>query len=985
MRSTRTKGVSRRQERAVERIQRQEGQMTRVRAAVIAILGLAIGLAAAPGAAASFGVEPASFTTTALERDGTVDTRAGSHPYEYTVGFVMNSNGKEIEGNLRDVEANLPKGLVGNPLAVARCSRAQFDTGFETACPGTTQVGVLNALVDGIAIHAPVFNLVPPPGVLARIGVQVIGLSAIQDVSVATGAGYGVIVDANNIPSPGIGSISETIWGVPYDPGHDPERRCLIEGQEKTGCSLGQEVVPRPFLTLPSSCTGPLSTTLKVDSTETPGVFPANALTETALSRDNGGNPVGLAGCERLSFEPTFTATPVIAGGAQSTETPSGLNVELRIPQPESPEGLNEANVREGVVKLPPGMTVSPSAANGLGACSLAQIGLDSAEPAACPDSSKLGTVEVEAPSVEHPLKGSVFLAQQGDLPGAGSNPFSSLLAIYLVAEGEGVVAKIPGKIELDEATGQITARFGGVRDSVTGEESLPELPFSDLKMTFFGGARASLVTPSACGTYTTSALLTPYGNDPGVGPLSPPVSSSSSFTINQGCTHGFSPSFAAGTINNQAGAFSPFVLSFSRHDGEQRLLTLATTLPPGLLAKLAGVERCSDADANAGTCPEGSRLGTVTASAGPGPEPVIVTGKVFLTGPYNGGPFGEVVVVPAIAGPFNLGTVVVRGSIRVDPVTAQATVVSDPFPTILKGVPLDEKSVKVTLDRPGFTFNPTSCTPQAVTATIGSTSGASAAVSSPFQAVNCATLPFKPSFSATTAGNGNFHGASLDVKIAQKPGEAAIRKVDTQLPLALPSRLVTLQKACTEAQFNTNPAGCPAGANIGTATAITPVLNVPLTGPAYLVSHGSAAFPDLDIILQGEGVKIVLVGNTDIKKGITYSRFETVPDAPISSFELKLPGGPGAVLAATKNLCAPAKSVTVTKHVTRRVHGHVRHLTVKVKKSIPDPLLMPTTITGQNGAVTQQNVKIGVTGCAKPKPKAKANKHHKPAHHKKK
>jgi hypothetical protein len=261
--------------------------------------------------------------------------------------------------------------------------------------------------------------------------------------------------------------------------------------------------------------------------------------------------------------------------------------------------------------------------------------------------------------------------------------------------------------------------------------------------------------------------------------------------------------------------------------------------------------------------------------------------------------------------------------------------------------------------------LNPTSCDPMELGATIGGTGGASVPVASRFQAGGCAGLPFKPSFSASTAADGGVHGASLDVRIAQRPGEAAIHKVDTQLPLALPSRLVTLQKACTEAQFATNPAQCPPASDVGVATATTPVLNVPLTGPVYLVSHGGAAFPDLDIILQGEGVTIDLVGNTDIKKGITFSRFETVPDAPISSFDLTLPGGPGAVLAAIKNLCAPTRTVTVSRRLTRRVHGHPRRVTVKVNRSVPESLLMPTTITAQNGAVVQENARIAVHGCA--------------------
>jgi hypothetical protein len=358
-------------------------------------------------------------------------------------------------------------------------------------------------------------------------------------------------------------------------------------------------------------------------------------------------------------------------------------------------------------------------------------------------------------------------------------------------------------------------------------------------------------------------------------------------------------------------------------------------------------------------------------------PVPGQPSNAVFLTTGYKGAPFGLSVVVPAIAGPFNLGTVVVRAKIEIDPSTSALTVTSDPLPQILDGIPIRTRSVNVTIDRPGFTFNPTSCEPQSVTGMIASTQGASVAVSSRFQAANCANLPFKPAFSASTSGKtSKANGASLVVKVSQKPGEANIHKVDLTLPLVLPARLTTLQKACTEVQFNVNPAGCPAGSVIGTATARTPILNVPLTGPAYLVSHGGAAFPDVEFILQGNeqggNIQIVLDGKTDIKKGITYSRFETVPDAPISSFETVLPQGPHSALAANGNLCANTKSVRVKKRVLVRSKGHTRRVLRTVTRQVPAALLMPTTLVGQNGAQVAQTTKIAVTGCPKAKKAAK-------------
>jgi hypothetical protein len=399
-----------------------------------------------------------------------------------------------------------------------------------------------------------------------------------------------------------------------------------------------------------------------------------------------------------------------------------------------------------------------------------------------------------------------------------------------------------------------------------------------------------------------------------------------------------FAPAFAAGTTSTTAGAFTTFALNVNRADGHQLLSGISLTTPPGLLGMLSHVQLCGEPQAGRGTCPAASRIGSVNAAAGSGPDPFHVSGPVYLTGPYRGAPFGLSVVVPAVAGPFDLGNVIVRSSIAVDPHTAQLTVSSDPLPQMVgdSGVPVRLRSVSVAIDRPGFIFNPTSCAPTALAGTLASNQGATVDVSSPFRLAGCRTLPFHPSLSASTAARtSKAYGASLDVKVTSAPGQANIAKVDVQLPAALPSRLSTLQQACTQSQFDANPGGCPAGSVVGTATAHTPALNAPLSGPAYLVSHGGAAFPDLIVVLQGEGITIELVGNTDIKRGLTYSRFEALPDAPVDSFELILPQSPHSALGAFASLC--------------------RHA-----------LLMPTAITAQNGAQVRQTTTIAVTGCAR-------------------
>ncbi len=957
----------------------------------------------APGAWAGFGFVPGSVTTAALNRNGTVDRQAGSHPYEYKLSFELNhrqnpirTSDEEPEGYMRSVEVDLPPGLVGNPGAVPRCSRHDFEGEF-TKCPGDTEIGFIRALVAGAPeAIIPVYDLVPLPGVPASFGFSATSLNGIEEASVRTGAGYGVQVSVDNSPAPVI-RAEETIWGVPPEESHNHERTCIFETEAKEiekvdGCS--SQVTPRPFLTLPTSCTGPLVTTLRAVSLQ------GEEAVAEAVSRNDAGQPAGLSGCEKLSFAPRLSVQP----DTHSAESPSGLIAELEIPQPEDVGTLAEADLEEAQVVLPKGMTVSPSAASGgLQGCPLSRIDLASPAPAHCPNASKLGNVEVQTPLLEHPLRGSVFLAEQGDLLRNGpespldapSNPFGSLLAMYVVVEGEGVVAKIPGEIELDEKTGQLTARFGGVEDKVTGEVFLPQVPYSRLKMSFFGGPQAALLTPTECGTYETTSTLTAWSSTPEHLVVAEP---SSSFTIGEGCSHTFKPSFVAGTTNSQAAAHSPFVTSIARDDGEQRLEGFTETLPPGLLADIAGVALCGSAEAVAGVCPEASKIGIVTASAGPGREPLLVNGGIYLTGPYEGAPFGEVAEIPAVAGPFNLNEnaladppspaqngrpVTVRGAITIDPMTGQATVKSDPFPQFVfnAGVPTDIRKVSVTLNRPEFTFNPTNCSALSITARLTSAKGESTvAESSPFHAANCAALPFKPLFEVSTeAKTSKAGGAGLTVKVAEKPGEEAnIAKVDLQIPKVLPARLTTLQKACAEKQFETNPAGCPEGSVIATATAHTPILKEPLTGPGYLVSHGNAAFPDVEFVLQaterGGTVEIILDGKTDIKGGITYSRFETVPDAPVSSFETVLPEGPHSALTTEQpgqtNLCAPTKTVKVKKRVAvRGKRGHIRHVTRSVTQRVAVPLTIPTTITGQNGAVISQNTKVNVTGCPKREP----------------
>jgi hypothetical protein len=915
----------------------------------------------------SFGVY--RFENMLENQDSSPAIQAGAHPYSMSTSVVFNHAVTEeterhlenlaclleepgcafvpdgepeitadLFGSPRQVEVNLPQGMVVNPNAtLAKCTEAQLETtpGRGGGCPAASAVGISIPSVSpfGEELRSAIYNMVPPPGIPAEFGVDP-GVGLIFHIvgKLRTGGDYGLSGEASDITQKvSVYGFKLVFWGDPTAEVHDPYRDvCAKSGKVKKeiekeffdfgfteesrfNCPLASdERTGEPLLTMPGSCTGnELKATMNATSWQKPlDVIGPPAANTTA------GSPA-VQGCGQLHFNPSLDVTPDPAGAG--AESPSGLDVDLRMPQEQNVNVLGEADLKKAVVTLPEGMAVSPSSADGLGVCTPAEIGLHDANKPSCPNSSKLGDAEVTTPLLESPLKGDVYLAQQETFEKA-------LIGLYLVVEGQGALVKLGGTVALDPNTGRITATF----------DDNPQLPFNDVKLKFFSGPRAPLVTPAGCGSYVASSQLTPWS---GGTPAQPP---SGSFEIESGCTHPFAPAFAAGTTGVKAGAYTSFSLTLSRQDGEQRLGSIRVTTPPGLLANLQSVPQCAEPQASRGECPEASRIGESTASAGPGPDPFWVKGgRVYLTGPYGGAPFGLSIVVPAVAGPFNLGNVVARASIGVDSHTAQAIVTGE-IPTIKDGIPLDVRTVNVTIERPGFMFNPTNCTPSAVTGILTSTTGMLAGVSSPFGVAGCATLPFKPSFNASTvARTSKANGASLTVKVGSSTGQANIAKVRVTLPKQLPARLTTLQKACTETVFNANPAACPVASVVGTATAVTPVLAHPLTGPAYLVSHGGAAFPDLVFVLQGEGIKLYLDGNTNIKRGITTSTFNSVPDAPISSFVTVFPQGPHSVLATN----IPAKT---------------RGSMCKQK------LTMPTTITGQNGAVKTQTTKITITGCPK-------------------
>ena len=929
-----------------------------------------------------FGVE--AYELSPEDEHGAPATQAGSHPFQFTTSFTFNTifhkypNGKTlpvVPVGLKNLHVNLPPGLIGNASksVIAQCTEQEFTTlstiRIGNECKPNTAIGVAVVTVTepnngGIVFTLPeaIYNLVPSRGEPARFGFLANGTPVTLDTVLREGD-YHVQVNVNNASEAVALLASEvTIWGVPGVASHDISRgsQCLARGADaETGekCEPPEPRNTNPFLTLPTSCAESLQTSEQAQSWLF-GASPLALLAPTATET--------LTGCNELPFAPTVAVTPT----EHQSNTPTGLTVALTAPQKTTLEekGLAEAQIRNTIVKLPAGVQLSPSAANGLQACSLAQIGYRGRNPqtstdefnehptyeqeGSCPKASKVGTVEIVTPVLEGKLEGSeatlegsVYLAEEQKSESEPMrNPFRSLFALYIIVEDpiSGALVKLAGKVELVEDTGQITSIF----------PNAPQLPFSRLTLTLFSGSRASITTPRACGNYTTLASFTPWSGTAAVErSLNPEEFNITSGPGGSACAspQPFNPGFQAGSTNNQAGAFTPFTLTLTRGDADQALKGVSMTLPPGMAGLLSTVKQCGEPQAEEGTCGPESLIGSATAVAGLGATPFTETGgKVYITGPYHGAPFGLSIVLPTAAGPFDFGNVVTRSTINVDPTTAALSIGSD-LPTMLNttthhsGVPVQLRRVDVTVERPGgapFQFNPTNCEPMKITATLSGDQGASAPESVPFRAANCDKLPFSPKLTASTGATASkANGANLDVKIASVGvGQANIQKVFLQLPIALPSRLSTIQKACVLAVFNANPAACDEGSLVGKATIHTPVLTSALSGPAYLVSHGGAAFPDIEFVLQGEGITLILDGKTDIKKGITYSRFESAPDAPFTSFETELPTGPHSALTAF---------VPKTPY-----------------KLCATNLTMPTQITGQNGAVIKQNTHIAITGC---------------------
>lgn len=922
----------------------------------VILLGLLSALVALPvsPAQAAFGVE--EFDILFEKADGTAEPQAGSHPFAITNDLSLTKTvdpvfGPIPAGAIKNVAVSLPPGLIGDPNATPRCSGGDFarirnapklpSCANDTAV-GTIVVGIYYRKSEGEQLQyfsTPVYNMEAPPGSVEKLGFVVAGIPVTILFTLSPKPPYNVVAQLHYISQVAPVFYSRlTLWGNPASPVHDAERGDCIEPLRSTETAPGRvetdgglcpsDAPERAFLTVPRACKGSLTTSYSIGSWQEP----QSQVFGTAETP----GPPGFIGCEELGFGPTIDAQPT----TESADSPSGLDFELNVENPglTDPGQRADSDIKKTVVTLPAGITTNPSVAGGLSGCGQAEFEsetLDSRPGTGCPESSKVGSVEVETPLLEgEVLSGSLYVAKPTD------NEFHNLLTLDMVIKDpqRGVLIRVAGKVDPDPATGQLTTTF----------DDLPELPFSHFRLHFRKGQRAPLITPSACGRYTTEADLYSYANP------SEPLHQEANFEITSGAGGGPCTSppvragLSAGTISPLAGTFAPFVLKVQREDGTQQLSALTTKLPTGLTGRLAGVPYCSESGiaqaASRGgegqgaletlqpSCPKTSEVGSITVGAGAGALPYYVTGHVYLAGPYKGAPLSLEIITPAIAGPFDLGAVAVRTALQVDPETAQITAVSDQIPSFLHGLPLDVRSISIDTDRPNFILNPTSCDPKQVTASIFSLLNQSAFLSEHFQASDCEGLDFEPELSFRLKGStrrSKNPALKAVLTYPTKGRQANIAKVVTILPRSAFIDNRHINNPCTLVQFNAR--ACPPKSILGRAIAYSPLLDEPLSGPVYFRSNGGAReLPDLVASLDGQ-IHVELVGFIDsvAKKGSEISRlrttFATVPDAPVSRFVLELKGGKRGLLQNSLNLCEVknvARVTMVAQSGTRRNFG---------------------------------------------------------------
>lgn len=890
------------------------------RAGIVALAcGLAMALALIVAGAAQANAPITSYTAVPS------DTQAGGHP-DLLVHFTVENRLTQKSQSpcncedAKDATVHTPAGFIGNPHATPQCSIADFSS---NQCPVDSQIGVVHVeigLPGQAQFVSALYNVVPPPGVAGWLAFKVYLFDAPQFtvLSARTDGDYGLDATATSIfhglSFPLLG-FTQVLWGVPADPVHDALRLnpqlnpqvppggrstayegalCDKEGARSTddpntvyqSCqwSIPPQISnspPTPFLQNPTNCDAPLSSSLDV------------------LSYDGGTDHAEApwprqTGCSQLSFNPSLYAQPT----TRESDSPSGVDVNLSIPQELSPTVPSPSELRAATIVLPPGFSINPNAADGKLACTEAEAHFGLRDEGSCPETSKVGSLVIDSSALPGPLPGYVYLGQP--LPG-------NRYRIFLIANGFATHIKVAGVVSPDPATGQLAVKF----------QDLPQSPLTAFNMHFFGSERGILATPTACGTYPVTSTFTPWDSS------LPALTSSQFFTIDSGpegqpCpgpVRPFSPTFQAASLSHVPGAHSPFEVELRRADGDQNLAGLTVQTPPGFSGALKGIPYCPQSaidsisnplypglsELTASLCPAASQIGTAVAGAGAGTQPLYVPGKVYLAGPYKGAPLSLVVVVPSVAGPYDLGNVVVRAAIEVDPHTAQVTTVSDPLPQIIEGIPLRARVIRVNLDRPGFALNPTNCEHLSVDAQVTGDQGGTANLSNHFQMANCAGLPFEPKLSIRLSGGLKRLGhPAIRAIFRSGPGQANVRKVSVTLPNGELLDNAHIRTICTRVAFAAE--NCPPGSIVGRAKAVTPLLDEPLEGLAYLRSS-SNELPDLAVALKGQ-VDFELAGKIDSVNGRLRSTFQSIPDVPVSEFVLDLVGGKKGLLINSNPIC---------------------------------------------------------------------------------
>jgi hypothetical protein len=896
----------------------------------------------------SFGIE--RFSARGEEEGGAESRQAGGHPFQFTTTIQFNSG--EFHPNSgrryasvdqpaqpRNLRFTLPAGLIGNTTAVPRCTIGQFwqrGTLFNNNCPTGTTIGeaavtVADKTTLGLTrIAVPLFNVEPAAGEPARFGFKAVGSSVLIDTEVDPDKGYRIVAsvhDATQLAQ--FLSSTVTIWGTPGDPSHDAERgwNCGYHISLENGGPAPCEPLPSPdknaFLRMPVACHSPLGNHVELEPWHTPF--------GSVVSSQDGDTPP-LTGCNHVPFDPSISATP----SSKLASNPSGLEFRLEMPN----SGLlNSAATAEGQAKkvevtLPEGMTINPSEGEGLAGCSpaeYAQERFDSVPGEGCPNASKVGDVELRSPLIEEEARGSLYVAEPHN------NSFGSLVALYLIARipERGILIKQEGKVETDPVTGQITTTF----------DDLPQLPFSNLTLHFREGGRAPLVTPPSCGSHEVVARFTPWSAaDPDHPMPGEIVTRIASFEVERGADGGacpgggvppFHPGLLAGTTNNAAGHYSPFNVRLTRNDGEQEFTNFSIKLPPGVIGKLAGIPFCPDAGIAAAkartgpnggqeeldnpSCPAASQVGHTLVGAGVGSLLTYVPGKLYLAGPYHGSALSIAAITAAKVGPFDLGTVVIREALKINPDTAEVFVDptgSDPIPHIIQGIPVHARDIRIYVDRKDFVLNPTSCERTSTASTVlgsGLDFGSSAddqpvTVTSPFQAADCAALGFKPKLSLRLRG-GTHRGdtPALEAVLKARPGDANIGEAQVTLPHSEFLEQGHIGTICTRVQFAAGDVPgekCPPRSVYGHARAITPLLDEPIEGPVFLRSS-PRPLPDLVAALHSGKIDVNVTGYIDSAKGGRLrTTFATVPDAPVTKFVLKMQGGKKSLLVNSTNIC---------------------------------------------------------------------------------